>query len=132
MQGHFTTEIGRMRTQEAIARADRYRLTLRRSRQEEPPHGLPGRTVLGRKALQALALSILLLVLGATAAVARPADVGPAAGRGGVVTGREVRPTLDAVPADLGLEIVGAVAFAALVITVAVALMHRRLSAPVN
>jgi hypothetical protein len=131
MQGHFTTEIGRMRTQEAIARAERYRLTQRRARREAQEPLLPGRTLMWRKALQALALSLLFLVLGAAAAVARPADVGPAAGRGGVVTGGQVQPSVDTV-AGLGLELVGAVAVAALVITVAVALMRRRTTAPVH
>ena len=121
MYGHFNTEIGRMRAQESVARADRYRLAQRSARRAEPlrEQGSKHRVLVWRKALQAVAL-------------ARPADAGPSAGQGSPVTAPGVETPLQSAPADFGMEIVGLVAFAALVITVALALVRRRAAAPAS
>jgi hypothetical protein len=131
MTGHFTTEIGRMRTEESIARAERYRLAQRSARRAETPAERPLRhhALVWRKALQAVALSILFALLGASAALARPADVGPGAGSGSAVTGPAVQAPATTAPADFSIEIAGLVALAALVVTIAVGLMRRRAAA---
>ena len=134
MYGHFNTEIGRMRAQESVARADRYRLAQRSARRAEPlrEQGSKHRVLVWRKALQAVALSIVVTVFAASAALARPADAGPAAGSGSPVTAPGVETPLQSAPTHFGMEIVGLVAFAALVITVALALVRRRAAAPAS
>jgi hypothetical protein len=131
MTGHFTTEIGRMRTQETLARAERYRRARRATGRIETHAERPSRhqTLVWRKALQALALSVLFAVVGASAALARPADVGPGAGSGSVSTVPTVETPVQAAPADFSIEIAGLVALAALVVTVTLALMRRRMTA---
>jgi hypothetical protein len=131
MTGHFTTEIGRMRTQESIARAERYRLAQSRARRADAPAERPfeHHVLVWRKALQAVALSILFAILGASAALARPADVGPGAGSGSTVTGPAVEAPAATPPAELSIEIAGLVALAAMVVTVALGLMRRRAAA---
>jgi hypothetical protein len=134
MTGHFTTEIGRMRTQESLARAEQYRLAQRVARRPESGPERPSRrqALMWRKALQALALSFLFAVLGASAALARPAGVGPGAGSGSSVPGPAVEAPVTATPADLSIEIAGLVALVALVATVVLALMRRRETAPAS
>jgi cobalamin biosynthesis Mg chelatase CobN len=128
MTGHFTTEIGRMRTEESLARAERYRQAQRAASRADSHTERPSRhqTLIWRKALQALALSLLFAVLGASAALARPAGVGPGAGSGPAVTGPAVEAPATATPTDMSIEIVGMVALIALVATVTLALMRRR------
>ena len=86
MHGHFTSEIGRMRNEESIARAERYRMTQlsRQSRRSRPKVDAPRRTVavLYRRALAAVALSVLMVLGLATAAFAYPAGPGNSAGSG--------------------------------------------------
>jgi ABC-type Fe3+ transport system permease subunit len=131
MTGHFTTEIGRMRTQESLARAERYRLAQRATGRTESDTERPSwhRTLVWRKALQALALSVLFAVVGASAALARPADVGPGAGSGSVSTVPQVEIPVQAAPADFSIEIAGLVALIALIVTVTLGLMRRRMTA---
>lgn len=131
MTGHFTTEIGRMRTQESIARAERYRLAQSRARRAGTPRepSLRYHALVWRRALQAVALSILFAILGASAALARPADVGPGAGSGSAVTGPVVEAPATTTPADFSIEIAGLVALAALVVTIALGLIRRRAAA---
>ena len=128
MTGHFTTEIGRMRTQESLARAERYRRAQRATGRVETHTERPSRhqTLVWRKALQALALSVLFAVVGASAAFARPADVGPGAGSGSVATVPAVDAPVQPAPVDFSIEIAGMVALIALGATVALALMRRR------
>lgn len=59
MHSYFTTEIARMRTEEMIARADRYRLAQKaRSHKDRRADGQSRRTrLVYRKALAAVALS---------------------------------------------------------------------------
>jgi hypothetical protein len=128
MTGHFTTEIGRMRTQESLARAEQYRRAQRATGRAETHTERPSRhqMLVWRKALQALALSVLFAVVGASAAFARPADAGPGAGSGSVATVPTVESPGQPVPADFSIEIAGLVALIALVATVTLALMRRR------
>ena len=83
MHGHFTSEIGRMRNEESIARAERYRMA-QLSRRSRPKVDAPRRTatVLYRRALAAVALSILMVLGLTTAAFAYPAGPGNSAGSG--------------------------------------------------
>jgi hypothetical protein len=84
---HFSTEIGRMRAEEMRARAERYR-TIQKAKQhkkeesEEEEESLsPSRSLVYRKALGAVGLSLLMIVILASAALAMPAD--PPSGFGG-------------------------------------------------
>ncbi|MFN2388373.1 MAG: hypothetical protein ABR575_02015 [Actinomycetota bacterium] len=77
MSYHFTTEIGRMRTEEMVSRAHRYRLAQR----HRPEHDTGEPVVVRRRSavatvFQALLLALALLVAGAGAALAVPAGVG--------------------------------------------------------
>jgi hypothetical protein len=76
MNHFFTTELGRMRAEEAVARADRYRLAQQAQQHNE-------RTTLSRptrfayrRALAAVGLSALVAIGTATAALAYPAGSG--------------------------------------------------------
>lgn len=84
MNGHFTTEIGRLRTEEMVNRAARYRELDRGRRAAARAHGDADRSdgssrlfrYLYVKALRVAALSVLFLALGATAAYASPTGPG--------------------------------------------------------
>ena len=63
MNGNFTTEIGRMRMQEAHARAERYRLAQRAPREEVKAKPLTAMHALAyRRALAAVAVSSLIVL----------------------------------------------------------------------
>lgn len=87
MSHYFTTELGRMRTEEAIARADRYRLAQqsRRSKSGTESKRLSwSRSFAYRRALTAFGLSALMIVGFAAVALASP--MGPGASGDGVAT----------------------------------------------
>jgi hypothetical protein len=79
MSHNFTTEIGRMRTEEAIARADRYRLARQAQRAKSQGHKRLSwsRTFVYRRVIAAVGLSALMLFGLVAVAQARPAGVGP-------------------------------------------------------
>jgi hypothetical protein len=87
MNHYFTTELGRIRTEEAIARADRFRLAqqVRQGKSDRKSSGISwSRALVYRRALAAVGLSALM-VLG-FAAVAAASPMGPGAGGDGVPT----------------------------------------------
>jgi hypothetical protein len=79
MSHNFMTEIGRMRTEEAIARADRYRLARQAQRAKSEGHKRLSwsRTFVYRRVIAAVGLSALMLFGLVAVAQARPAGVGP-------------------------------------------------------
>jgi hypothetical protein len=80
MSHFFTTELGRIRTDEAIARADRYRLAQQaQQHKERNTLSRPSRFVY-RRALAAVGLSALVVIGTATAALAYPAGPGTSTG----------------------------------------------------
>jgi hypothetical protein len=90
--GHFfTTELGRMRTEEAIARADRYRLVQQAQIKKERDALSRRSTFAYRRALAAVGLSALMAAVTATAAIAYPAGPGPNIASGTVDTFAEAR-----------------------------------------
>jgi hypothetical protein len=87
MSHNFTTELGRMRTEEAIARADRYRLAqqAQRSKSQTGHSRLSwSRTFAYRRALAAVGLSALMLFGLVAVAQARP--LGPGVDGDGIAT----------------------------------------------
>jgi hypothetical protein len=80
MNHYFTTELGRMRTEEGIARADRYRLAqlARRSTSSGNRSRLSwSRATVYRRALAAVGVSALMLIGSSAVAQARPIGPGP-------------------------------------------------------
>jgi hypothetical protein len=76
MNHHFTTELGRMRTQEQIVRADRYRLAqqVRKSQSESRSRLSWSRSFAFRRTLAAAGLSALILVAFGSVAQGMPMD----------------------------------------------------------
>jgi hypothetical protein len=107
---HFTTELGRMRTEEMIARADRYRLaTQARKNKKAEPQQTPRTSRLGipvyRRVLAAFGLSVVMIVATAALAFARPVGPGPTSESG--ATTRQLRrqgPVEQYQPATSGTE----------------------------
>lgn len=84
MSHNFTSELGRMRTEEAIARADRYRLAHKVRRDDSRPARLSwSKKFAFRRGLAAVGLSSLIVVGLGAAALASP--MGPGANGDGVV-----------------------------------------------
>jgi hypothetical protein len=109
MSHHFTTELGRMRTDEMIARADRYRLAQQaRSHKQSEPKQVRSRRLsipVYRRVLAAFGLSIVMIVATSALAFARPAGPGPATESG--ATTRDLRrqgPVEQFQPATSGTE----------------------------
>ena len=93
MSHQFSTELGRFRTEEAIARADRYRLAHKVRREESRrASSSPSTSFSFRRALAAVTLSCLMGICLATVALAIPA--GPGAPGDGVTasTGKHNNP----------------------------------------
>ena len=91
MSHYFTTELGRMRTEEAIARADRYRLAQqsRRSKSGTESKRLSwSRSFAYRRALTAFGLSALMIVGFAAVALASPMGPGASGDGASVWRGR--------------------------------------------
>jgi hypothetical protein len=84
MSHYFTAELGRLRTEEAIARADRYRLAQRTKSRRERTRRERSRTFLYRRVLAAVGVSMLMLV--GVVAVAQGRPIGPGPAGGGVPT----------------------------------------------
>jgi hypothetical protein len=82
MNGHFTTEIGRMRCEEMVARGEHYQKValMQRARDLDRPV-VRRHQVARRRLLLATALSSIFMVLLSTAAMAFPANPGGGAGR---------------------------------------------------
>jgi hypothetical protein len=80
MSHYFTAELGRLRTEEAIARADRYRLAQQAKSQRGRIRRERSRTFLYRRVLAAVGVSALMLVGVVAVAQARPIGPGPAGG----------------------------------------------------
>lgn len=81
MSQYFTTELGRMRTEEMIARADRYRLAQqakqrKQARKSEDRQSSRTELFAFRRALTAVGLSVLMVVMVAGVALARPTGPG--------------------------------------------------------
>ena len=81
MSQYFTTELGRMRTEEMIARADRYRLAQqakqrKQARKSEDRQSPRTELFAFRRALTAVGLSVLMIVMVAGVALARPTGPG--------------------------------------------------------
>ena len=108
MNGHFATQIGRERTDDLLARADRHRLMQQVRREEDTDPWRP--TSLGkllyRRAFAAVALSMLVLLATASLALAGPA--GPQRDPG---AGAPIRGSSRSATAEAGLDW-GRVAFA--------------------
>jgi hypothetical protein len=108
MSHFFTTELGRMRTEEAIARADRYRLA-QQAQQHKEHKEHKERTSLSRtsrlayrRALAAVGLSALVAIGTATAALAYPA--GPGANAGSGIVADETHPQVKGVRVGMPVE----------------------------
>lgn len=102
MSHFFTTELGRMRSEEAIARADRYRLAQQaQQHNERKTPSRPSRFVY-RRALAAVGLSALVVVGTATAALAYPA--GPGTSSGSDVVADRMHPQVKGVRLGIPVE----------------------------
>jgi hypothetical protein len=102
MSHFFTTELGRMRTEEAIARADRYRLAQQaQQHNERTTVSRPARFAY-RRALAAVGLSALVAIGTATAALAYPA--GPGTSSGSDIVADRMHPQVKGVRVGIPVE----------------------------
>ncbi|MDQ3646191.1 MAG: hypothetical protein M3345_04565 [Actinomycetota bacterium] len=129
MAHNFSNEIGRMRIEEMVARGERYRLAQKKTVREEPVATSQKVARFSyRKALAAVALSLVALVLMGATAFASPAGVGTS-GAVGTKAG-STEPTVTAVEAaSNGSWIVLAVVLAGLALSLTFAHRHNRSSA---
>ena len=102
MNHFFTTELGRMRAEEAVARADRYRLAQQaQQHKERTTLSRPARFAY-RRALAAVGLSALVAIGTATAALAYPA--GPGTSTGSDIVAEQNRPLVKGVRLGIPVE----------------------------
>lgn len=102
----LSSELGRLRAQELVRRAERYReLGLNRSQRRNPAAQRPGRGALFvlRRALAALVLSTLLLLAMAGGALAAEKRGAPRRSTGGTTTRLDLTPAAVAVLVLIGV-----------------------------
>ena len=129
MNGHFTTEIGRMRCEEMVDRGIRYQKVLASQRRQREQKVLaPRRKAVSFRRLATAVLSMMFLVLLSSAALAYPANPDPGTGLSHTTdlpaTGGHVVETAGS-SADVFTWIAVAVAVGALALA-AIVVRHRR------